>query len=194
MLGGGGDEVSTIPIFYPRGMVSVSSLGSFPSVGSSSKPSHNSLPLSLVVHYIQYYLKKKMERKQKYINPQEDKARHEEQKKKMWVKVQAKSVFCYWELVPMESGADNSSEQDTSTVTKELKEPSAKQKCTLWCKEENCKSMNTDKERQGNPAVNGVCDAAWLELGEDPITQQTGTNFCKGLASRKSHTRMNTTR
>ena len=29
VLGGGSDEVSVMPIFYPRGMVSVSSLGSF---------------------------------------------------------------------------------------------------------------------------------------------------------------------
>ena len=37
----------------------------------------------------------------------------------------------------MESGADNSEEQDTGTVTKELEEPAAKQKRTSWCKEEN---------------------------------------------------------
>ena len=29
MLGGGGDEVSGMPVVYPRRMVSVSSLGSF---------------------------------------------------------------------------------------------------------------------------------------------------------------------
>ena len=43
----GGDEVNYVPFVYPRGTVSVSSLGSFSSVGSSSKPSHPSLPLSL---------------------------------------------------------------------------------------------------------------------------------------------------
>ena len=47
MLGGGGDEVSVIPVVYLNGTVSVSSLSSFLSVGSSSKPSHISLPLSL---------------------------------------------------------------------------------------------------------------------------------------------------
>ena len=40
MLGGGGDEVSIMPVFYPRGTVSVLSLNYFSSVGSSSKPSH----------------------------------------------------------------------------------------------------------------------------------------------------------
>ena len=37
VIGGGGDEVSIIPVVYPRGTISVSSLGSFSSVGSSSK-------------------------------------------------------------------------------------------------------------------------------------------------------------
>ena len=47
MLGGGGEEVIAMPVVYPRGMVSVSSLSSFLSVGSSSEPYHPSLPLSL---------------------------------------------------------------------------------------------------------------------------------------------------
>ena len=47
MLGGGDDDVSVIYVVYPCGKVSVSSLGSFSSVGSSSKPSHPSFPLSL---------------------------------------------------------------------------------------------------------------------------------------------------
>ena len=63
---------------YPRGMVSVSSLGSFSSVGSSSKPSHPYLPLSLGAHHIQEYLKNKRGRKRKLIKPQQEKARHEE--------------------------------------------------------------------------------------------------------------------
>ena len=46
----GGEEVKYMPLVYPRGTVSVSSLGSFSSVGSSSKPSHPSLPLSLSEH------------------------------------------------------------------------------------------------------------------------------------------------
>ena len=53
LLGGGGDEVSVMPVFYPRGTINVSSLGSFLSVGLSSKPSRPSLPLFLVVHRIQ---------------------------------------------------------------------------------------------------------------------------------------------
>ena len=52
MLVGGGDEVSDMPVIYPHGMVSVSSLGSFLSISSSSKPYHPSLPLYLLVHHI----------------------------------------------------------------------------------------------------------------------------------------------
>ena len=77
VLGGGGYEVSIMPVVYPHGTVSVSSLGYFSSVGSSSKPSYPSLNLSLRVHRVQDYFKKKRGSKQKYIKPQEDKARSE---------------------------------------------------------------------------------------------------------------------
>ena len=60
-----GDKVNIVPFVYPRGTVSVSSLGSFMSVGSSYKPSHPSLPLSIGARHIQEYLKKKRGRKRK---------------------------------------------------------------------------------------------------------------------------------
>ena len=47
LLRGDGNEVSIMPAVLPSGTVSVSSLISFSSVGSSSKPSHSYLPLSL---------------------------------------------------------------------------------------------------------------------------------------------------
>ena len=90
----------------------------FLSVGSSLKPSHPSLPLSPVVHRIQDFFKMKREMKQKYIKPQEEKARREQKMKQMRVTVRAKLVVFYWELVLMESGSDNSLDQDTATVTK----------------------------------------------------------------------------
>ena len=55
----GCDKVNYVPFVYPRGTVSVSSLGSFLSVGSSYKPSHPSLPLSLGAHNIQQCFKRK---------------------------------------------------------------------------------------------------------------------------------------
>ena len=81
----GGDEVNYVPFVYPCETVSVSSLGSFLSVGSSSKPSHPSLPLSLVAHNIQDYSKRKKGRKRKFIKPQQEKSRQEERMKRVKV-------------------------------------------------------------------------------------------------------------
>ena len=41
VIGGGSDGVSVMPVVYPCGTVGVSSLGSFSSIGSSSKTSHH---------------------------------------------------------------------------------------------------------------------------------------------------------
>ena len=82
MLGGGGEEVSIVPIVYPCGTVSVSSLGSFLSIGYSSKPSHTSLPVSLGAQQIQEYFKNKRGRKRRLIRPHQEEARHEERMKK----------------------------------------------------------------------------------------------------------------
>ena len=78
MLGDGGEYVRIVTFVYPRETVSVSSLGSFSSVGSSSKPSNPSFPVSVGACHIQEYFKKKRERKRKFIKPHQEKARHEE--------------------------------------------------------------------------------------------------------------------
>ena len=57
MLGGGGDKVIVVPVVSPRGEVSVSPLGYFSSVGSDSKPSHTSLPVSVGARHIKEYFK-----------------------------------------------------------------------------------------------------------------------------------------
>ena len=67
------------------------------------------------MHHIQEYFKKNRGRERKSI-----KARHEERREKIRVIVRAKLDVGYWELIPMESGADNSAYQDTSEVTNEL--------------------------------------------------------------------------
>ena len=90
-----------MPVVYPCGTFSFSSLGSFTSIVSSSKPSHPSLPLSLGVNCIQDYFKKKRGRKRKYTKPQEDKSRYEDQRNQMRLTVRVKLVVGYWELVPM---------------------------------------------------------------------------------------------
>ena len=71
MLGGGGEEVSVVPVVYNHGTVSVSSLGSFSSVGYYSKLSHPSLPVSIGAFHIQEYLKNRRSRKIKCIKPQQ---------------------------------------------------------------------------------------------------------------------------
>ena len=69
----------------------------------------------------------------------------------------------------MESAYDKSSEQNTATVTKKLEEPKAKQKRSLWWKEENWPRLKKAMDIWRNPAVNGVCDEDFLELDEDPV-------------------------
>ena len=59
VLGGGGGDVTIVPMVYPRGTVSVSSLGSFLSVGYSSKPSYPFLPVSIGARHIQEYFNNK---------------------------------------------------------------------------------------------------------------------------------------
>ena len=81
MLGDGVEEFSIVPVVYPCGMVSVSSLGYFSSVDSSYQPSHPSLPVSIGARHIQEYFKNKRGKKRKLINPHQEKSRNEEQMK-----------------------------------------------------------------------------------------------------------------
>ena len=76
MLGDGGEYVSIVPVVYPRGIVIVSSLGSFSSIGSSSISYLPSLPESLVGRHIQAYFINKRGRKRRFIKPYQEKARH----------------------------------------------------------------------------------------------------------------------
>ena len=78
------------------------------SISSSSKPYHPFLPIYLGERHIQEYFDKKRGRKQKFIKLQEEKSRHDERRKQMRVKVQAKLVVGFGELILMESGVDDS--------------------------------------------------------------------------------------
>ena len=75
-------------------------------MGSYSKPSHTSLPLSIGERHIKEYLKKNRGRKRKLIKPQQEKARHEERMKRDKVIVQEKLVVGYWDFITMESGVE----------------------------------------------------------------------------------------
>ena len=57
MLGGEDEEFSIVPLLYPHVTLSISSIGSFSFVDSSSKPSHPSPILYLGALHIQYYSK-----------------------------------------------------------------------------------------------------------------------------------------
>ena len=99
----------------------------------------------------------------------------------MRVTVQEKLVVGYWQLVPMESGADNSLEKDTSKVTKELEEPLVNRNRTLWWKEQKWPRLKKALQRQRNPAVNVLCDAACLELGKDTAPQMAVANCLQSI-------------
>ena len=88
------------------------------------------MPLSLGAHNIQEYLKRKRRRKRKFIKPQQEKARQEEQTKRVKVIVLAKLVVWYWELIPMESWDEFSAPHDTSTVRVSEERRAGKKKTT----------------------------------------------------------------
>ena len=96
VIGGGCDEVSIMPVVPPRRKIIVSSICSFLSVGSSSKPYHPSLHIFIGARHIKKYFKKKRVRNRKFINPQEDKAINEERRKQMIVTVRDKLVVGFW--------------------------------------------------------------------------------------------------
>ena len=56
------------------------------------------------------------ERKLRFIHSQKKKASHDERNKQSKVSVQSKFVVGYSNLIPLESGAELSSLQDTATV------------------------------------------------------------------------------
>ena len=51
----------------------------------------------------------------------------------------------------------------------------------FWWKEENWPRLKKDMERRMNTEVNGLCYLSCLELGEDPVPQQTVTKFLQGI-------------
>ena len=150
----GVDEVDIVPFVYPCGMVSVSSLGYFLSVCSSSNPSHPSLPLSLEAHHIQeYFKKKKRGRKRKFINSQQEKARHEEQMKRDKVVVQENLVVGYWELIPMESWDELLDPHDTATVRVSEERRAGKKKRNHWWFEANCPRLKEALVKSRYPSL-----------------------------------------
>ena len=84
----------------------------------------------------------------------------------------------------MESGADNSAEQVTAKVTKELDETAENLKRTSWWKEENWSRMKKALENWRKPVVNGVSDEACLGLSKYPVPWSTVVNCLKGIGNK----------
>ena len=181
VLEDGGKDVSIVPILYPRGIVSVSSLGYFSSVGYSYKPSHTSLPVSVGACHIQEYFKKNRGRKSKFIKPQQDKARHEKQMKQGKVIVRAKLVIGYWELIPIELGAEFLAPQDTATVRVSEEILAAKKQRNYWWKEDNWPRPKKYLVNGQYPYLRVNCGKACLDLVLDPVLKQTIFNVLQKI-------------
>ena len=79
----------------------------------------------------------------------------------------------------MESGSDNSAQQETDKVTNDNEEPAATRKRTLWWNDENQTRLKKYIERMRNTLIDIVCVEGDLELGYDTVTQTTVANFLK---------------
>ena len=77
MIRGGDDYFIIMYVVSPCDSVSVSSLGYFSPVGSSSKPSRYSFTLSIRVFHTREYFKKKRGSNQKFIKSHQEMARCE---------------------------------------------------------------------------------------------------------------------
>ena len=133
VLGGGGKEVSKVPVAYPRGVIIFSSLGSFLSVGYSYKPSYPFPPLYIGARHNHEYSNKRRDRKRKCIKPHQDNASNEEQIKRSEVIVQENLVIGYLELIPIVSGAELSAPHDTTTVrVANFRQSERKNRISLW--------------------------------------------------------------
>ena len=95
-----------MPVVYHCGKVSVSPLGSFLSVGYSSKPFNHALPVSIIEIHIQEYFNNNRGRKRKLIKPHQEEANHEDWINQSKVISQAELVVGYWDLIPIESGTE----------------------------------------------------------------------------------------
>ena len=97
------------------------------------------------------------------------------------VKLRAKLVVGYWELIPMESGSELSAPQDTSTVrVAEERRIAKKQSNHLWT-EDNLPRIKESLLNSRCPSLRGQCDEACLKLGFDPFPKQTEFNVLRRI-------------
>ena len=83
--------------------------------------------------------------------------------------VLVKLVFGYWELIPIESGAEFFNPQDTVIVRVTEERQAAKKQSNSWWKEDNWPSLKEAFVNISYQYLRGRCDEACLELGFDPV-------------------------
>ena len=76
----------------------------------------------------------------------------------MRVKVRAKLVVDFWEMIPIELGYDNSVQQHTSTVTKEERGTSIKVNGDFVVEGGELAKSEKLLDRPTDPTVYGVCE------------------------------------
>ena len=95
--------------------------------------------------------------------------------------VRAKLVVGYWELIPMESGAEFSAPQDTATFRVAEERRAEKKQRNHWWTETNWPRLKEDLVNIWYPFLRVQCDEACLELGLDPVPKQTVFNVLRRI-------------
>ena len=94
---------------------------------------------------------------------------------------QEKLVAGFWKLIPMESGDELLSTQDTSTVRVAEDRLSEKKHSNYWLIEDNFPSLKKYLVNSQYPAVRGICYEACLELRFDTVHKQTVFNVLQRI-------------
>ena len=81
----------------------------------------------------------------------------------------------------MESGAEFSDPQDTSTVRVAEKIRAAKKERNHWCTDANWPRLKEALVNSWYPYLRGQCCKACLELGFDPVPKQTEFNVLRRI-------------
>ena len=95
--------------------------------------------------------------------------------------VGAKLVVGYWELIPMESGAELLDPQDTATVSVSEERRAEKKKTNYWWTEDNYPRIKENLVNSRYPYLRGQCDEACLELGLNTVPKQTILNVLQRI-------------
>ena len=90
-------------------------------------------------------------------------------------------VVGYWELIPIESGAELLAPRDTATARIVEERRSANKHRNHWWKEDNWPRLKKALVNSLYPSLRGQCDEACLKLGLDPVHKQTVFNVLRRI-------------